>query len=133
MALTQSERAKIRMYLGWSSRFLQIDVALEQAMNAVDTLVDTLPLIQNPIDGTPPGFIAVLESIDAKILAAHNRLKADEVGSIVLNREELKQLYREGARITSRLATLLGVSVINDIWNGRISKFGRSGNKQVHG
>ena len=135
MALTETERAQIRMYLGWSARFHQEDVALEQAMNAVDTKADTLALIQNAIDGDPPGLIAAMEDVDAKIITAHGRLKADTVGSIELNREELRQLYREGKRLTSRLARMLGVEVISDMWSGRLPKVRSShaGNYQAHG
>jgi hypothetical protein len=135
MAFTESEKAKIRMYLGWSPRFHQTDVALEQAMNAVDALPDTLALIQNPIGGTPPGVIAALEDVDAKITAAHGRLKADTVGSIQLNRSELKQLYREGKRQVSRLATLLGTEVRRDVFSGRLprSRDSHWGNYQVQG
>ena len=135
MAFTESEKAKIRMYMGWSPRFHQTDVALEQAMNAVDALPDTLVLIQNPIGGTPPGVIAALEDVDAKITAAHGRLKADTVGSIQLNRSELKQLYREGKRQVSRLATLLGTEVRRDVFSGRLprSRDSHGGNYQVQG
>jgi len=135
MALSTAERAKIRMYMGWSSRFLQEDVALTQAMNSVDNLPDVLALIQNPLAGSPPGYIAALEDIDAKLVAAHGRTKANKVGSIELNREEFKQLYREGKRLTSRLATLLGTEVITDVWSGRLprTRFTHQGNYQVQG
>jgi len=135
VALSPAERAKIRLYMGWSPRFFQEDVALEQAMNAVDNLPDTLPLIQNALTGTPPGVLAALEDIDAKCITSHDRLKADNVGSIQLNRQELKQLYREGKRLTSRLATLLGTEVIRDVWSGRLPRTRAShwGNYQVQG
>jgi len=137
MALTETERAEIRMYLGWSARFHQFDNELEGAMNALDdpAKADTLALFQNPLAGSPPGFLAVLRDIDAKILAAHGRLKADVVGSIKLNRREAKQLYKEGKRITSRMARTLGVEVIHNVWDGTLPtvRSSRLGNYQVHG
>ena len=135
MPLSETDRTKIRMYMGWSPLFFPTNVALENAMNAVDELPEVLTLIQNAIGDSPPGIIASLEDIEAKIVGSHNRLKADEVGSIVLNRQELKQLYREGKRITSKLAVLLGTNVVTDIWSGVLPRFrsGLSGNQQVHG
>ena len=97
MPLTEAEKAKIRMYMGWSPRFHQFDTALEQAINVVDNLTEVLTLIQNPLAGSPPGVLAVLEDIDAKILAAHSRLKATKVGSIATNPDEVRQLRDEGS------------------------------------
>jgi hypothetical protein len=133
MAFSPSDKAKIRMYMGWSPRFFQTDVALEQAMNAVDNLPEVLALIQNALNGSPPGVLAALEDIDAKIVASHSRLKADKVGSIQLNRREQKQLYKEGKRLVSRLATLLGTEVRRDVFSGRLPKTRDShwGNYQV--
>ena len=135
MALSEAEKAKIRMYMGWSPRFFQTDVALEQAMKAVDELPEVLTLIQNGIGDSPPGVIASLEDIDVKIVASHKRLKADEVGSIKLNRREQKQLYKEGKRLVSRLATLLGTEVRRDVFSGRLPRTRDShwGNYQVQG
>jgi len=135
MALAESDKAKIRMYMGWSPRFFQTDVALEQAMNAIDALPEVLALIQNPIGGSPPGVIAALEDLDAKITNAHGRLKADKVGSIELNRAEMMQLYREGKRQVSRLATLMGTEVRRDVFSGRLprSRDSHWGNYQVQG
>lgn len=135
MPLLEAEKAKIRMYMGWSPRFFQEDVALEQAMSAVDNLPEVLTLIQNGIGDSPPGVIAALEDVDAKLVAAHGRLKADNVGSIKLNRNEFRQLYREGKRLTSRLATLLGTDVIRDVWSGRLPRTRSThwGNYQVQG
>lgn len=135
MPFTEIDKTKIRMYMGWTPLFFPTSVALENAMNAVDELPEVLLLIQNAIGDSPPGIIASLEGIEAKIVAAHNRLKADEVGSIVLNRQELKQLYREGKRITSKLAVLLGTNVVTDIWSGYLPRLstGLGGNLQRHG
>lgn len=128
--------------MGWAARFFQFDSELEQAMNAIDdpSNADTLALFQNLIGGTPPGFLATLRDIDAKIVLAHNRLKADEVGSIKLNRMELKQLYKDGKRVVSRMAVTLGVEVRFDVYNGilptqRSSRWGLAGagNYQQHG
>ena len=135
MPLSEADKAKIRMYMGWSPRFFQTDVALEQAMNAVDNLPEVLTLLQNPINGTPPGVIASLEDIDAKLVTAHARLKADKVGSIQLNRNEMRQLRKEGKRLVSRLATYLGTEVKRDVFSGSLprSRDSHWGTYQPHG
>ena len=123
------------MYMGWSPRFFQTDVGLEQAMNAVDNLPEVLALIQNPLTGTPPGVLAALEDVDSKLVNGHGRLKADQVGSIKLNRSEMRQLRKEGKRLVSRLATLLGTEVRRDVFSGRLPRTRDShwGNYQVQG
>lgn len=118
MALTPTQRADVRRYLGWSARFHQFDSRLEQAMNALDTEPEHEAQITNPLTGTPPGILAALEDIDSKLTAAHSRLKADKVGSILLNRREMRQLYREGRRHTRRLAAILGVERRIDVYGG---------------
>lgn len=111
MALTEAHRASIENYLGWSARFRQMDSALDQAMDAIATLPEREALITNALTAAPPGILAALADIDAKIIKAHGRLKADKVGSIELNRGELGQLRSEGRRFVNRLSRLLGVEI----------------------
>jgi hypothetical protein len=118
MALTATQKADVRRFLGWSARFHQFDSRLEHAMSAIDTEPEHEAQITNLIGDAPPGLLALLEDIDAKLLSSHSRLKADVVGSIKLNRREQKQLYREGRRHTGRLASILGVEVRQDVYSG---------------
>lgn len=116
MALTEAQQALVENYLGWTARFRQMDSSLSQAMNAIATLPEREALITNAIDGTPPGILAALADIDAKIVKAHGRLKADKVGSIELNRGELGQLRSEGRRFVNRLSTVLGVEIRRNVF-----------------
>lgn len=110
--LTASQRAQIRLYCGYSARFRQTDSRLEQAMNALDVGdIDTFNEVL--------GFLASLADMDAKLLNAHNRLKAMKVGSIMLDAKvEIGMLRSEGRRFVGRLASTLGVEVRQDVFAG---------------
>lgn len=109
MALTEAQRTSIRLYLGWGERFHQFDSRLEQAFEAMGTRPEAELLITDTLANG--GILASLLDIDSKLVDAHKRVKADTVGSIKLNRRELKQLYRDGNRFVGRLARMLGVPV----------------------
>lgn len=128
MALTDAQRAEIRMFLGWTPRYGQTDNALERAMNAIETFPADESLITNAIGDDPPGLLASIKDVDSKLIVAHGRLKADNVGSIQLNRREMSQLYRDGKRMVGRLARLLGVEV-----RGGPFSSGRGGRASAYG
>ena len=119
MPLSGYERRQIRKYLGWDVLELNTgieNVRLESALTTVDADADTLRLLQDPLIVAPagsgsPGILAQLYDVEERLLAAKNRLKADKVGSIELNRAELVQLNREGMRLASQLAHLIGVEI----------------------
>ena len=111
MALTDAQRSEIRLYLGWTPRYGQSDNALERAMNAIETFPTDEALITNAIDGDPPGILVSLKVIDAELISAHPRLKADNVGTLKLNRSEMRQLRKEGTRLVGRLSGIMGVEV----------------------
>lgn len=130
MALTETQRADVRFYCGWSARFRQFDSRLEQAMNALASTPETEALVTNAIGGTPPGLLACLRSVDAELTAAHKRLKASKVGSIELNRNEVAILREEGRRHVSRLCALLGVEQRADVFGSSVVRgFEMSGNR----
>lgn len=118
---TTVQRAKVRWYLGWSSRFFQSDSRLEQAMNAVDNETE---------DATRDLIIANLTALDdlnTRIVDAYGRLKALKVGSIDLpSHGEIGMLRSEGRRLGGQIAATLGVETRHDVWSG-------SGNKSFAG
>lgn len=132
MALTDDQKFKVRLYLGWSERFHQFDSELEQAMSALETH----PSAETGVIG----LIADCERIDAAITAAEGRLKAMVVGSIELNGGEINQLRDRGRQFVGRMASILGVTVRNDVFSGNLpsataTRFGMvgGGNRQMQG
>lgn len=116
--MTEAQKAKVRHYLGWAARFHQTDTRLEMAMSAVELLPDEEAFITNALNASPPGYLAALDDISAKLAASHARFKAEQVGSIKLNRSEYKMLRSEGRRIAGQLAAKLGVEVRHDVFSG---------------
>lgn len=132
MALTDEERASVRMYMGWSARFAQTDTGLERALNAIDQMPADLALLRT--------HLTELARIDAAILACEARFKADQVGSITLSQSELPRLRSRGMERVGRMATLLGVEVRDNAfspdlprWRGGHGGPSGGGNYQMQG
>lgn len=110
---TTTEKARLRLYLGWSARFHQFDSRLEQAFSAIES---------EPDDATRDLIVAVMTSLDdvrTRIVDAYSRLKARVVGSITLpGAEEIAMLRSEGRRLVGQIAATLGVAVRHDIFKG---------------
>lgn len=112
MAWTDTQKANVRLYLGWPARFWQTDSRLEQAMNAINDKAEELAICT--------GLLTDLADIDTKITACYTRLKALRAGKIQLpGTGELAALRSEGRRLSGRLAATLGVAVRHDCWSGR--------------
>lgn len=112
MALTIAQKADIRLYLGWSARFHQIDTRLEGAMVAVS---------EDPAhEAQVIALLGEMANIDVKLKAAYPRLQASKVGSIELNVGEIGMLRSEGRRFVARMSSVLGVEVKHDVFAGAI-------------
>lgn len=105
MALTSAERAKIREYLGWGTRFFQEDTALEMAMDAISTAPFTDDETQ------VRAALTELANLDTRLTGARDRLQASTVGSITLNPAEIMQLRMEGHRYCQTIAHILRVEI----------------------
>lgn len=112
MAFTETQKASIRMYLGYSARFLQFDDALERAMDTVGNHAPTQAQIE--------ACLTEAARVDAAIQAAEGRLKAEEVGSITLNKAEIEQLRDRGRQNIGRMARAFGVPVRGDAYSGAL-------------
>lgn len=126
MALTDQQKADVRIALGWSARFHQTDSRLEQAMSALDS--------EPEHEAQVVALLAEVVDIKTKLKTAHSRLKAVKVGSINLDglRTELAGLRMEGRRHTGEMAAILGVERRHDIFSssgprGFASVFGLGG------
>lgn len=132
MSLTDDEKARVRMYLGWSARFGQTDTALERAMSAIEQQPADLALARE--------HLAELARIDTSIRASESRLKASQVGTITLNAGELSALRSRGEERVGRLATLFAVETRNNAYRpggvawrgGYLGPIG-GGNSQMQG
>ena len=108
MAFSTTERGRIRWFLGYTSRFYQVDSNLEQAMTAIDSEAET----------NIRTALGKLSSIETELDGARPRLKALEVGSIKLpGGVEISMLRSEGRRMAGQVASTLGVPVAHDVFS----------------
>jgi hypothetical protein len=110
MALSAAERASVRYYLGWPSRFYQTDSALEQAMAAVDNDPDAVALVQ--------AQLTRCADVDTKLEGADTRQKLTRAEDITFaGPVEIAMLRQQGRQAVGRLAAVLGVAVRHDIYS----------------
>lgn len=108
MAFSALEMTQIRDYLGWNARWQQFDSALERAFSFIGNLSsggDT------SVEDQVRTLLGKVIAIEGELDAARARFKADQVGSIKLNRLEIRQLVARGESYIGRIARLLGVEV----------------------
>ena len=117
MALSETQKATVRLYCGWQARFLDIESRLEEAMRSLATQPESEALITNALNVSPPGILAILADLDTKIRAAYARLQASAVGSITLNPAEVAVLRMEGRRYVGRLCSILGIPRGEDVFS----------------
>jgi hypothetical protein len=121
---TSAQKAAIRLALGWSARFHQMDSGLEQAMSAIEGESD---------DSTHDQVVALLTTItdiETRLTDAYGRLKAKKVGSIDLpGAQEVSTLRSEGRRAVGKLARILSVEVRGDPFSPAL----RRDNEYPHG
>lgn len=111
--LSEDEKARIRLYLGYPANNRNPDWKLEGAMSAVQSNASEVALIR--------ALLAELQAVDDGLTSSRGRqkvLKAD--GVELAGGQELRELNREGRRLVERLARLLAVE-------SRGAAFGGSG------
>lgn len=105
--LAEAEKIDIRIALGWSERFHEVDTRLERAMSALESAgADAEAKVRD--------LVSEIARLDTAIVAAEGRLKAAKVGSIELNAREIRELQRLRRMHCGRLASYLGVPVRHD-------------------
>lgn len=110
MALTDTNKADIRLYMGYSARFHNSDSILEFAIDALDSDPEAETIVL--------GIIVDLQAIDTRIDAVYDRLKATKVCEIeVAGCKEIKVLRSEGRRKVGRMASTLGCPVRHDAFS----------------
>ena len=124
MALSDTQKAKIRLYLGYSGRFFQVDTVLEQAMEAVTGL----PELQTEIET----LLARLAALDTKLSDAEACLKVLKAGNVELDgHRQIATLRSQGRLMVGRLAAILGVGVRHNAFSAAATAAG--GNYMQHG
>lgn len=136
MALTDAQRADVYFFCGWPQRYVQVNTALEMALNAIALKPAQEALLGNSLTSNPPGLLAQARQLyDVTIPAAYKRLKAIKVGSIELSGPgELRELSRQGQRLVGAICSTLGVERDADVfspgsggrWPARNSVFAQS-------
>ena len=123
MAWSPDERLKVRLYTGWSDRFLQDDSALERALDAVNGRTETETLVRS--------ILTQCETVDAEIVSSRLRYQASKVGDLILNAREQEQLRSTGRQLSGRLCQIFGVEGRHDPWRGRTPR-GRAGRRGTY-
>ena len=125
--LTEAQRAECYFFCGWPQRWVQVNTALEQALNKINTSPAQAALLTNGLFDSPVGILAQLrQHYDVTIPGAYRRLKALKVGSIELSGNgELRALEAQGQRLVNALCSILGVESDADVFKpGRGSRTG---------
>lgn len=113
MAFTNSQRNAIRMYLGGPLYGTQVDPAVDNAINAVESLADV------DLEARIIAVLASLESLDAQLLEARTRFKFRRVEDVEFNvGGEVGNIAQLGTVFVERLATLLGCPVRKNPYRG---------------
>ena len=116
MSLSPTQITQIRHYLGYPDNWRDLNTTLESQFASISAEAQTL--ITAALTASPPGILASLMDIDARLSKAPDRLKALRVGSIELpGRGEIDMLRSEGRRLVKRLATIFHVAVFWDVFS----------------
>lgn len=115
MAFTPTEKARIRMLLGWGARFWQLETRLENAMEAVEqTLTEETAQIQT--------LLTSLTAIDTKITDALGTVGVSNVDTIALDSDQgISYLRAEGRRLVEAIASILQVPIKKNFYGGSMT------------
>lgn len=105
MALTDTQKAAVRLYLGYPDGSRGGPGDLERAMDGLSAAGQTVV----------EGLLTSLAAIDTKLSSSWDRQKVTRAEEITFaGPEELRALRGEGGRVASRLAAALGVPIASN-------------------
>ncbi len=111
MALTLTERARIRSLLGWGARFHNVETRLENALDAMADLPEDETLIRT--------YLTQLTVIDTAIADCATTFGVKKTGSIELESDQGLGFQRsEGRRLVLAIADILGVQPYRNFYGG---------------
>jgi hypothetical protein len=100
MALINSQKAKIRRYLGYPDVNREMHLGLEGAMTAISAEGET----------EVTDLLTKIASVETTLVASQGRQKVIKAEEVTLAGEgEIRALWREGNRYASTLASILDV------------------------
>jgi hypothetical protein len=101
VALTEAQRATVRLVMGWPSRWHQTSNELEQSMSALDSSPEDLARVLL--------ILPKIADIDTRITAALGCVRVAEAGTVRMKDDNgLSLLRREGRRLVNQLSSELG-------------------------
>ena len=140
-ALSETQKQKCRLYLGYSGRWHQTFTELEQAMDSVNSQAASIasPTYDsaNALIGEISAVLDQLAATDKQLIGssassyadgAKKRQKFDKAEDVTFRGPvELAALRSEGRMLVNRLALLLGVPVNGDVFGSGASSGGGNG------
>lgn len=110
MAFTDTERARLRSLLGWSSLYHETDDRLENAMDAFENIPADLARVRE--------LLTELTTIDVLITSARDTAGVLVAGSIELAADSGQGFHKtEGRRLVNAIAALIGVQVKRNFYS----------------
>lgn len=123
MAFTESDRVKIRKYLGSSSLYKQLFPKLENAITVVQSIADGGSQASSDTELSIKTIISALESIETKITNLHCTVHVVEAGNKEAVLDTAKGMFllkSEGRRLIGVLSRTLGVAPVYDYYSGQM-------------
>lgn len=129
MALTSTQKQSIRLYLGWTGRWHQVQTEMEQCLNAVDAAADA------DLEAQVVVILAQLAAVDKQLFGtgssdyadgSKKRQKFTRVEDVwFATGAERASLQAEGRILVGRLSALLGIAPKQDVFSPRANAAGQ--------
>jgi len=107
MALTDTQKQKVLLYLGWPGKTL-----VSTSTHYSATVAARLTLLTSDIETNAVACLTALDALALKFTAATARALVKKVGDIELNSEEHPQLNKEHRRQQRLLSGILDIPVV---------------------
>lgn len=107
MSLSLAQKARVRMYLGYS-----------QARGGGDPLERVFPGLTEEVEELVTEALTSLATVETQISSARTQAQFSRVEDVYFaDSAGLRGLRAEGQRLCHRLASLIGVQVANDVFS----------------
>jgi hypothetical protein len=118
MAWTESDRATLRHYLGFSALFLQADPRLELAITSVQSKADGGTRPDDSTERLIRGWLAQLARLEKRFEELWDEAEALKLDSLGVDPyRALVMLRSEGRRIVAGIARALGTAPRHDVFS----------------